>query len=180
MSAFCFIYFVIFSTLPYFPKLLIIKVLFSYSSMTAVLRIRDYHPGSWFIAISYFGSNNSNIKRGGEKICCLTFICSHKFHLNWKLFYCQVKYRLGIRGPGSGKNISRIAGSKQHLNPDSDPQHCMRNIVVQEKFLSLSRPAETEGAEEVGNIWFLVFSFLDLIQAFPLERMLPLFLSFVL
>jgi hypothetical protein len=27
-----------------------------------------------------------------------------------------------------------------------------RNIVLQEKFLSLSRPAETEGAEEVGNI----------------------------
>jgi hypothetical protein len=35
-----------------------------------------------------------------------------------------------------------------------------RKIVIQEKFLSLSRPAETEGAEEVGNILFLVVFFL--------------------
>jgi hypothetical protein len=44
-------------------------------------------------------------------------------------------------------------GSRVQKAPD--PRHCMkgkRNIVVQEKFLSMSRPAETEGAEEVGNI----------------------------
>jgi hypothetical protein len=46
----------------------------------------------------------------------------------------------------------------------------MRNIVVQEKFISLSRPAETEGAEEVGNIWFLVFFFLGFDSGVSLRK----------
>jgi hypothetical protein len=35
----------------------------------------DFYPSR----ILDLGSNNSN-RRGGEKICCLTFICSHKLH----------------------------------------------------------------------------------------------------
>jgi hypothetical protein len=30
----------------------------------------------------------------------------------------------GIRDPGSGKNLSRIQGSKRHRIPGPDPQHC--------------------------------------------------------
>ena len=59
-----------------------------------------------------------------------------KFSKNYRTFYpnnCQSssKYGLGIRDPRSGirkKPIpdpgSRIQGSKRHLIPDPDPQHC--------------------------------------------------------
>ncbi len=60
-----------------------------------------------------------------------------------------MKYGLGDLG-------KTYPGSRVQKSPD--PGYCMI-IVVQEKFLSLSRPAETEGAEEVGNIWFLVVFF---------------------
>ncbi len=67
-------------------------------------------------------------EKGGEKICCLTFYYSHKFHkgknfflqgtknllgqltknlsiLTHKLLLSSQKYGLGIKDPGSGKNL---------------------------------------------------------------------------
>jgi hypothetical protein len=43
--------------------------------------------------------------------------------------------RSGIRNPGSGKNLSRIQGSKRHRIPDPDPQHWLKSI-----FLELAGP----------------------------------------
>ncbi len=37
-------------------------------------------PGSWFLPIPDPGSKNSNKREGWTKICCHTFLCSHKFH----------------------------------------------------------------------------------------------------
>ncbi len=54
--------------------------------LSAVLRIRDVYPGSWFLPIpdpgsriSDPGSKNSNKRERWKKIC-YTFFCSHKFH----------------------------------------------------------------------------------------------------
>jgi hypothetical protein len=87
-------------------------------------------------------------KERGKKKICYTFFCSHKFHKIeyyfifemlkkkiWPIFkellkflpkkfsLCSQKYGFGIRDPGSGKNLSRIQGSKRHRIPDPDPQH---------------------------------------------------------
>ncbi len=60
-----------------------------------VLRIRDKHPGSWFLhthpgsRISDPGSKKSNKRRGGENsLLLIFFFCNHKFHkkLNIILF----------------------------------------------------------------------------------------------
>jgi hypothetical protein len=32
--------------------------------------------------------------------------------------------KIWVRDPGSGKNLSRIQGSKRQRIPDPDPQHC--------------------------------------------------------
>ncbi len=37
-------------------------------------------PGSWFLPIPDPGSKNSNKRERWKKICCHTFLCSHKFH----------------------------------------------------------------------------------------------------
>jgi hypothetical protein len=112
-------------------------------------------PGSWFLRIPDPGSRipdpGSRIqkqlkKRGVEKICCRTFLCSHKFHkiVNYfsfavlkkkiwasfqriielvpkKLSLSSQKYGFGIRDPGSGKNLFRIPdpGVKKAPDPGS-------------------------------------------------------------
>jgi hypothetical protein len=56
------------------------------------LRIRDVYPGSRFLPIPDPGSGITDpktaTKERGEKICCQTFFCSHKFHkiLNYFIF----------------------------------------------------------------------------------------------
>ncbi len=35
----------------------------------------------------------------------------------------------GIKDPGSGKNPSRIQGSKKHRIPDPHPQHCEKLVT---------------------------------------------------
>jgi hypothetical protein len=98
----------------------------------------DFYPSG----IPDPGSKNRN-KREGEKNCCHTFFCSHRFHkiVNYFMFetlkkqiwanfqriieiFTQKivtklsKYGFGIRDPRSG-----ILGSKRHRIPDLDPQH---------------------------------------------------------
>ncbi len=47
-----------------------------------VLRIRDVYPRSRILIFSHPGSRiqKQQQKRGVKKICCLNFLCSHKFH----------------------------------------------------------------------------------------------------
>jgi hypothetical protein len=55
-----------------------------------------------------------------------------QFSKNYRTFFQKNRQKAlktmvlgsGIRDPGSGKNLSRIQGSKRHLIPDPDPQHC--------------------------------------------------------
>jgi hypothetical protein len=112
-----------------------------------VLRIRDVYPGSRILIFTHPGSRISDPgsriqkqrqKRGVKKICCHTFLCSHKFHKieNYFRFEVQKKKSLAnfprilelftqkivtmlskiwvwdpgseIRDPGSGKKLFRI------------------------------------------------------------------------
>ncbi len=109
-----------------------------------VLRIRDVFPGSWYLSIPDPGYQIQKYqqKRGVEEICCTTFFCSHKNHINcinfqlvkkknlgkftqnYRTFYpSSQKYGFGIRDPGSRKNLLRIPdpGVKMHriLDPGS-------------------------------------------------------------
>jgi hypothetical protein len=120
-----------------------------------VLRIRDVYPGSRILIFTHPGSRISDPKtatkeRGEEKICCHTFLYSHKFHkienyfsfevlkkkmwanfqriielFTQKLSLSSQKYGFGIRDPEKTFSGSRIQGSKRHRipNPDPDPQH---------------------------------------------------------
>jgi hypothetical protein len=47
-----------------------------------VWRIRDVYPGSQILIFTHPGSRiqKQQQKRGVKKICCYTFLCSHKFH----------------------------------------------------------------------------------------------------
>jgi hypothetical protein len=62
------------------------KALFSYFILVswAVLRIRDVYPGSRILIFTHPGSRIPDPKtvtnERGEKNCCHTFFCSHKFH----------------------------------------------------------------------------------------------------
>ena len=52
-------------------------------------------PGSWFLPIPDLGSRIPDPKtatkeRGEKKICCQTFLCSHKFHKNKNYFSFEV------------------------------------------------------------------------------------------
>ncbi len=103
----------------------VLRIRQNYANPT-VLRIRDVHPGSWFLPIPDPGSKNSNKRDGWKKICCHTFLCSHKFHkigiilvlkcrkiffanfqrimelfTQKKLSLCSQKYGFGIRDPRS-------------------------------------------------------------------------------
>jgi hypothetical protein len=89
-------------------------------------------------------------KEEAENICCLTFFCAANFT---KLKIILFSSEIWVGGSEVRDPEKTYPGSRVQKAPN--PRHCMkgkRNIVVQEKFLSLSRPAETEGAEEVGNI----------------------------
>jgi hypothetical protein len=50
----------------------------------SVLRIRDVYPGSRILIFTHPGSRipdpKAATKERGEKNCCHTFFCSHKFH----------------------------------------------------------------------------------------------------
>jgi hypothetical protein len=125
---------------------------------SAVLRIRDVYPGSRILIFTHprsriliFTHPGSRIqkqqhKRGVKKVCCHTFLCSHKFHkiVNYfsfevlkfqrfielftqKLSLSSQKYgigirdpRSGIRDPGSGINLPvfRISGPGAKKAPD--------------------------------------------------------------
>ena len=99
-----------------------------------MLRIRNFYPGSWILIFTHPGSRssdpgskNSNKREGWKKICCHTFLCSHKFHkienhfiflmlkkkiwasfqriielFTQKLVTSSKKYGVGIRDPRSG------------------------------------------------------------------------------
>ncbi len=47
-------------------------------------------PGSWFLPTPDPGSKNSNRREEGKKICCHTFLCSHKFHKIENYFSIEV------------------------------------------------------------------------------------------
>jgi hypothetical protein len=108
-----------------------------------VWRIRNVYPGSWFLPIP---DPKTATKERGEKIFCHTFLCSHKCHKIEHYFSFEVlkkkiwanfqriiellpqkivtkpqKYGLGIRDPGSGKNLFRIPdpGVKKAPEPGS-------------------------------------------------------------
>jgi hypothetical protein len=93
-------------------------------------------------------------KRGVEKKFFILLFCSHKFDKIeyyfifemlkkkiWNNFQRIVKdlpkkfslssqlYGFRIRDPVSGKNISRIQGSKRHRIPDPDPQHWLQDLT---------------------------------------------------
>jgi hypothetical protein len=110
--------------------------------------IRDVYPGS------RISDPKTATKERGEKNCCHTFFCSHKFLktanyfillmlkkknlANFKkileLFVQKIVTKLSriwVRDPGSEirdpektYSGSRIQGSKRHRIPDPDPQHC--------------------------------------------------------
>ncbi len=44
--------------------------------------------------------------------------------------------KIWVWDPGSGKNLSRIQGSKRHRIPDPDPQHCFSPCVVCHRYTS--------------------------------------------
>jgi hypothetical protein len=119
------------------------------SNKLPVLRIRDVYPGSRILIFTHPGSKNCNKRERWKKISGHTFLCSHKFHKIVNYFSFEVlkkkiwanfqriielftknwsKKLLKIWSwdPGSGKNLSRIQGSKstQSRIPDPDPQHC--------------------------------------------------------
>ncbi len=105
-----------------------------------LLRSRILRPNAWTvlrICDLYPGSNNN--KRGGGKICCLTFSVP-QISQNWKLFFLQFQEKwanwqsiivlftstmftilseIWVGDPVSGKNLSRIGVKKA-----PDPQHC--------------------------------------------------------
>ncbi len=117
-------------------------------------------PGSWFLPIpdpgsriSDPGSKNSNKREGWKKICCHTFLCSHKFPKIEHYFSFEVltkkiwanfqriielftqkivtklsKYGFGIRDPEKTYSGSRIQGSKRHRVPDPDQQNWFKLI----------------------------------------------------
>ncbi len=104
--------------------------------LLAVLQIRDFHPGSWFLPIPDPGSKHME-----KKNCYHTFLCSHKFRkienyfsfevikknfwANFQkiidLFTQKMGSGSGIRDPGSGKNLFRIPdpGVKKAPDPGS-------------------------------------------------------------
>ncbi len=110
-------------------------------------------PRSRFLLIPDPRSKNSYKREEWKKISCHTFLYSHKFKQNWKLFYfwnakqkkfgpifkellnfslkklslSSQKYGFGIRG--FGKNIFWIPGSKRHRIQDPDPQHWFKDIM---------------------------------------------------
>ncbi len=61
-----------------------------------VLQIRDVYCLSRILIFIHPGSKSSNKKRG-EKICCPTFFCSHKYHkiVNYFIFELVKKKTLG-------------------------------------------------------------------------------------
>ena len=83
-----------------------------------------------------------------QKICCHTFLCSHKFHkiVNYfsfevlkkkiwpnfqriiELFTQKIVTPSEIRDPEKTYSGSRIQGSKRHRIPDPDPQHWYQSI----------------------------------------------------
>ncbi len=115
-------------------------------------------------------------ERGEKKIYCHTFLCSQKFHniVNYfifevlkkkiwpnfqriiELFIPKIVTKLSkvwvqdpgseIRDPEKKYSGSRIQGSKRHLIPDPDPQHCFKgpdsckkmHTVSYESFVNLS------------------------------------------
>ncbi len=52
----------------------------SKSAILPVWRIRDAFPGFRILLFTHPGSKNSNKREWWKKICCLNFLCSHKFH----------------------------------------------------------------------------------------------------
>jgi hypothetical protein len=123
-----------------------------------VVRIRDVYPGSRILIFTHPGSRisdpgsripdpgsrNSNKREGYKKICCHTFLCSHKFHkienyfcfemLKKKiwahfqkiiaLFTQKIVTKLSkiwVWDPRSGKNLFRIPdpGVKKAPDPGS-------------------------------------------------------------
>ena len=118
-------------------------------------------PGSWFLLIPDPGYKDSNKREGLKNICCENFLGSHKFHKIVNYFSFEVlkkkmwanfqriielftkkivkkllKNGLGIRDPGSGKNLY----DKYETN-------------AQEFFLPCWMQ---ERAEEVNAFWSLV------------------------
>jgi hypothetical protein len=112
------------------------------------------HPGSRILIFTHPGSRipdpKTATKERGEKNCCHTLFCSHKFHIIenyyvfellkkkiWanfqriiELFMQKIVIKLSkiwFWDPGSGKKPNPDPGSrgqKRHRTPDPDPQHC--------------------------------------------------------
>jgi hypothetical protein len=114
-------------------------ILLSVADPGCLSRIRIFsHPGSWI--------KKQQQKRGVKKNFSHTFLSSHKFHKIENYFSFEVLKKkicanfqriielftkrivtklskIWFWDPGSGKNLSRIQGSKRHRIPDPDPQH---------------------------------------------------------
>jgi hypothetical protein len=83
-----------------------------------------------------------------KKICCHTFLCSHKFHKIENYFSFEVPKKniwdnfqriievfiqkivnklskIWVWYPGSEKNLFRIPDPEVKKAPDPDPQHCL-------------------------------------------------------
>ncbi len=118
-------------------------------------------------------------KERGEKKICHTFFCSHKFHkIEYYVIFEMLKKKIwanfqrivevltqkifnmlsniwvwdpgsGIRDPGSGKNLSRIQGSKRHRIPDPDPQQCLVATFA----LTIRHANPSTRSRIVQNIW---------------------------
>jgi hypothetical protein len=92
-------------------------------------------------------------KDRGEKKICQTIFCSHKFHKteyyfildmlkkkNWPNFPRIIEdftqkivtkpSKIWVWGPGSGKNLFRIQGSKRHRIPVPNPQHWIFYMIL--------------------------------------------------
>ncbi len=120
----------------------------SFNCYKPVLRIRDVYPGSRILIFTHPGSRipypKTATKERGEKICCHTFLGSHKFHKivnyfsfevlkkkNWanfqriiELFTQKIVTKLSkiwVWDPGSEKTLFRIPdpGVKKAPDPGS-------------------------------------------------------------
>ncbi len=108
-------------------------------------------PGSWFLPIPDPGSKNSNKRERLKKICCHTFLCSHKFHKivnyfsfevlwanfqfskNYRTFYqknCQKALKNVVLGSGIRKKPIPDPGSRGQKAPDPGSGSATLGITI--------------------------------------------------
>ncbi len=115
-----------------------------------VLRIRDVYPGSLFLSFPDLGSNNGNKRGRANKFSLAYLFLLPQIYQNLVILFFFTRYRkkfepnltknygtqkivtklskIWFGNPGSGKNPSRIQGSKWHRIPNADPQLWIQKV----------------------------------------------------